>query len=41
MTIDYIEKAQQDTLAELLTWVQQVVEGRGEGTHSVACSRQV
>ncbi|WP_454723988.1 MULTISPECIES: hypothetical protein [Cupriavidus] len=38
MTIDYIEKAQQDTLAELLTWVQQVVEGRGESISQMVVS---
>lgn len=27
---DYIAKAEQDTLAEILTWVQEVVEGRGQ-----------
>ncbi|WP_454726751.1 MULTISPECIES: hypothetical protein [Cupriavidus] len=38
MTIDYIEKAQQDTLAELLIWVQQVVEGRGESISQMVVS---
>ncbi|TDN42345.1 hypothetical protein [Azoarcus indigens] len=38
MTNDYLKMAEEDTLAEILVWVQEVVEGRGESLSQMVVS---